>query len=93
MCASYHWLDEKEEVVSFEGLRTLLPAVGIEPGEAALVDMELFLPETDGDYQLEITLVQEFFTWFESIGLKTGRLSVRVSDNSLMWLSENGHFS
>ncbi len=43
VCVSYHWFDRTGGIVEFEGLRTLLPAAGIKPGDFAVVDME-FLP-------------------------------------------------
>jgi hypothetical protein len=83
VCVSYHWRDTSGRMVKIEKLRTLIPIVGIEPGGSAVVDMEFYRPELDGDYLLDITLLQEFYNWFEHIGLKPYRLFCRVKGGDL----------
>lgn len=81
VCASYHWLDTSGEVLSFDGQRTLLPDSGIEPGNSLIMPITIVIPNLeDGDYVLEITMVQEFFNWFENLGFKSSKIHVAISD-------------
>lgn len=61
---SYHWKKPHAEYVVFDGLRTPLRKP-LHPGESRELEIECIAPEVPGDYNLELTLVQEGFFWFE----------------------------
>jgi hypothetical protein len=60
---SYHWLDRKESMVVFDGLRTPLPR-DLGPGESVRLNATVQAPDRRGRYILEVTLVQEGVAWF-----------------------------
>lgn len=80
---SYHWFDQKGQVVVFDGLRTPLPR-DLKPGESVKLNASIRAPEHPGKYTLEVTLVQEAVAWFpEKDGGKL-TLSVRVVEDRAM---------
>jgi len=76
---SYHWLDENDGMVIFDGFRTTLPCKEIPPGNLVQATVMVEVPKEPGDFILELTLVQECVTWFEKRGFMTERLAVKVS--------------
>jgi hypothetical protein len=72
----YHWFDQEGDAVIFDGIRTELPNEGIGPGEKVKLKMRIKVPDCSGTYKLQLTLIQEFFKWFEKIGLDACWLSV-----------------
>jgi cell division protein FtsN len=73
---SYHWLDQKGQVVVFDGLRTPLPR-DLKPGEWVKLNASIRAPQNPRRYALEVTLVQEAVAWFpEKDG---GQLTVPVN--------------
>lgn len=76
---SYHWLDKKGRAVVFEGLRTPLPH-DIGPGESAQLKAAIQVPSRAGNYNLEVTLVQEFVAWFPERDGEKLTLAVIVND-------------
>jgi hypothetical protein len=60
---SYHWLDQRGQVVVFDGLRTALPR-DVKPGESVKLNASIRTPQHPGQYTLEVTLVQESVAWF-----------------------------
>lgn len=75
---SYHWYSSRKKSVVFDGERTELPSEGLGPDASVNVDMHILAPKLPGNYLLEITLVQEYFNWFEKIGFKTHLIDVCV---------------
>lgn len=67
---SYHWLDQDQNIVTFDGERTILGDKGIEPGQALKVNINIKMPEQPGKYKLQLTLVREGLMWFESQGFQ-----------------------
>ncbi|KAA0252448.1 MAG: hypothetical protein EDX89_18495 [Acidobacteria bacterium] len=74
---TYRWLDAGGSVVVPDGARTALPSP-LAPGEAVTVPALLVAPETPGEYELEIDLVQEGVEWFGIRGSRTLRRRVAV---------------
>lgn len=66
VCVSYHWLDDKGEVVEFDGVRSRLPR-DIAPGETIRVVAFVRAPQRAGALRLRWTLVQEGVAWFDGI--------------------------
>jgi FkbM family methyltransferase len=64
--AAYRWLDESGVRLDGEGERVAFPAP-LGPGESVVLDVAVTLPATPGRYQLEVTLVQEAFAWFDDL--------------------------
>jgi hypothetical protein len=77
----YHWFDQKGGRVIFDGIRTELPDERIGPGEIVKLKMRIKMPDSSGTYKLQLTLLQEYFQWFEKIGLETSWLSVDYSED------------
>jgi cell division septation protein DedD len=77
---SYHWLNQKGAPIVFEGLRTPLPQ-DLKPGESVKLNATIQAPAKPGNYNLEVTLVQEQAAWFpEKKGAKLV-LPVTVSED------------
>ena len=60
---SYHILDQKGQVVTFEGLRTVI-AVDVAPAAEVEVALQVKAPDTPGKYQLQPDVLQETVAWF-----------------------------
>jgi hypothetical protein len=62
---SFHWLDEKGNIVVHEGLRSVLnpPLYG---HQRASYPVKIKAPNTAGRYVLRVLPVQETVCWFES---------------------------
>ena len=71
---SYHWLDQKNRAVVFDGLRTPLPH-DLRPGDAVELNAAIQAPERPGRYTLVMTLVQEGVAWFSE---RDGAITVPV---------------
>jgi len=76
---SYHWVDNKERTVVFDGERTHLPC-DLEPNQETTCDVTIKAPSTPGQYVLEIDLVQESVAWFRDKGCETVRVPLTVVD-------------
>jgi hypothetical protein len=80
---SYHWYrveadGQRRQVDAWDGLRTPLPH-DIAPGQTLTADDVCVLaPSEPGSYVLQLTLVHENVTWFESKGAKTVEVPVTV---------------
>jgi cell division protein FtsN len=76
---SYHWLDQKDRPVVFDGLRTPLPH-DLSPGEAVQLNAAIQAPDQPGRYTLEVTLVQEGVAWFPERDGDKIAVPVKVSE-------------
>jgi hypothetical protein len=76
---SYHWLPAQGDTpVVVDGLRTPLPR-DIGPGEAVTINnVTIEAPPAAGTYRLQMTLVHEMVTWFETQDAKTLTVPVKV---------------
>ena len=61
--ASYHWLDSGGDTVVFDGHRTVLPC-DIFSGDCCSFLVNALAPAEPGQYELQITMVQEQVCWF-----------------------------
>ncbi len=61
---SYHWLDLKKNMLTFEGLRTSFPKT-IVPGAQHTVDLRVEAPAQLGRYILQVTMIKNGVDWFE----------------------------
>jgi hypothetical protein len=59
----YHWLDNRGNIVVWDGERTSLP-FDLLPGAVVTLEANVKAPETPGKYQLQFQLVQERVAWF-----------------------------
>jgi hypothetical protein len=64
---SYHWLDERENPIVWDGLRTPLDRVA-EPGSELRQTMAIRAPIPPGPYRLAIDLVEEHRFWLAELG-------------------------
>ncbi|WP_307722587.1 TadE/TadG family type IV pilus assembly protein [Moorella sp. E308F] len=60
---SYHWYDDKGNLVVQDGLRTGLPQT-VQPGGSANLDLKVKAPPQPGKYRLVVDGVQEYCAWF-----------------------------
>jgi hypothetical protein len=74
---AYHWLDERDNPIFWDGERTELPPLA--PGERAKVPMEVKAPIPPGRYHFAFDLVAEHRAWFSELGndLVTQAVDVR----------------
>lgn len=78
VCLSYHWLDNNGNIIIWDGARTNLP-YNLKPKNTPLnIEMTVIAPNIDGNFILEIDLVQEKVAWFKDKGNKTIRIPVKV---------------
>lgn len=61
---SYHWVNEKGEIIIHDGIRTALN-IPILPGRYLDTFINIMTPDKPGKYYLQITMVQENCFWFE----------------------------
>ncbi len=82
---SYHWFDADGTVRLFEGERTPLPSITVEPGKPLLVSMRVVAPATPGHYQLALLCVQKDLIWFDQLGFTPTVLDVPVVTMPKEW--------
>ena len=63
---SYHWLDDRDNPIVWDGIRTAAPSLA--PGEQTRVDVSLRAPIPPGRYRLAFDLVAELRAWFSELG-------------------------
>ncbi len=74
---SYHWLDSDGKVVVWDGERTPLPH-DLQPGQSVLLTAKVRAPDSEANYVLRATMVQEGIAWFEDRGARPVDVQVRV---------------
>jgi hypothetical protein len=63
---SYHWLDDRDNPIVWDGIRTRAPALA--PGGRATVDVRVRAPIPPGRYRLAFDLVAEHRAWLSELG-------------------------
>jgi hypothetical protein len=66
---SFKWFSGGQ-ILPIEGNRTALPKPRVGPNESISQDVVVVAPGTPGNYDLQITLVQEGVAWFNLAGAK-----------------------
>jgi hypothetical protein len=64
---SYHWLDDRDNPIFWDGLRTPLERV-VEPGETLRQTLAIRAPIPPGRYRLAVDLVEELRFWLAELG-------------------------
>ncbi|HZT45904.1 MAG TPA: hypothetical protein VFA24_06955 [Gaiellaceae bacterium] len=77
LLVSYHWLDDLDNPISWDGLRTPLPRLG--PGETTRTALSVICPIPPGRYRLAFDLVLEGRYWLSEIGNELLRVDVDVA--------------
>lgn len=72
-----HWLNERGEMIRRDDGRVMLPK-RVAPGERVNLALEVTVPPAQGDYRIELDLVQEGVAWFQDRGSATVTLPVKV---------------
>jgi SAM-dependent methyltransferase len=72
-----HWLDADGRMVERDEVRRELPH-DVAPGSRVEVMLPVTVPELNGDYLLELDLVQEHVQWFADAGSPTVRIPCTV---------------
>ncbi len=67
MNLAYHWRDELENPIVWDGLRTRLERA-VAPGDQLEADLDVRAPIPPGRYRLALDLVAENFVWFAELG-------------------------
>ena len=66
----YHWINfDTKETVVFDGRRSVLPQLVVNPGEEVTFEMKISSPPSKGKYILQLDLVKEGITWFSYQGV------------------------
>ena len=63
---AYHWLDDRDNPIVWDGERTAAP--GLEPGERGAVEATVRAPIPPGPYRLAFDMVAENRAWFSELG-------------------------
>jgi hypothetical protein len=63
---AYHWLDERDNPIVWDGERTPLPPLS--PGESAVVRADVRGPIPPGRYRFAFDLLSEHRAWFSELG-------------------------
>jgi hypothetical protein len=63
---SYHWLDDRDNPIVWDGIRT--PAPALAPGAQATVAVPVRAPIPPGPYRLAFDLVAEHRAWLSELG-------------------------
>ncbi len=63
---AYHWLDDRDNPIVWDGERTALPLLA--PGERAAVEARVRAPIPPGRYRFTLDLVAEHRAWFSELG-------------------------
>jgi len=74
---SYHWLDDRDNPIVWDGIRT--PAPPLAPGERATVQARVRAPLPPGPYRLAFDLVAENRAWFSELGSGVLAQDLRVA--------------
>lgn len=74
--ASYHWLDDRDNPIVWDGIRTQLPRLA--PGEEATVELTVQAPIPPGRYRLALDVVAEHRAWFSELGSPMLAVDVQV---------------
>jgi len=77
---SYHWLDQNDRIVQFEGQRSELPKT-LKAGDKAEVQARLYTPVKPGQYWLVWDVVQEDVSWFSLKSATYQRQAVEIQAN------------
>jgi len=72
----YHWLDDHDNPIVWDGERTPLPIVA--PGERIAVDALVRCPIPPGRYRFALDLVAEHRAWFSELGSDWAQADVEV---------------
>lgn len=75
---SYHWKRPDGEVVVFDGVRTPIPGRLVPKGASVRASAMVEAPKEEGEFLLELTLVQEHVCWFEDRGFASAVIEVSV---------------
>ncbi len=77
---SYHIYDTSGNLITFDGVRTLLPRDVAGRGDSVVLDAKYKAPSAPGDYTIKWDMVQEAVTWFSDKGVPTLNNPLRVDD-------------
>jgi hypothetical protein len=77
LALSYHWLNESGKMLPYDGWRTIIP-YPIFAGQERNIKMTIIAPPNDGNYIMEMDLVQIGYTWFKDKGGQTTRIPIKV---------------
>lgn len=75
---SYHWKNQDGSYLVYDGIRTELQNVDLEPGKTVNEKIRVLAPNDKGTYQLMLTVVQEGVCWFEDNGFKCASVSIQI---------------
>lgn len=78
---SYHWRDEANRMIEYEGIRSPIDTQVVPPHSWTPAVLTVRAPATPGMYFLELTMLKEGVTWFDDEGdFNTCRVLVLVLD-------------
>lgn len=63
---AYHWLDDRDNPIVWDGIRTTLPP--LEPGMSATIEVPVRAPIPPGPYRLAFDIVAEHRAWLSELG-------------------------
>ncbi len=80
MRLSYHWLDDRDNPIVWDGTRSDVPR--LRPGEQATVEARVRAPMPPGPYRLAFDMVAEQRAWFSELGCPTLSIDLDVIPRS-----------
>jgi hypothetical protein len=74
---AYHWLDDRDNPIVWDGTRTDVPR--LRPGESTVVQASVRGPMPPGPYRLAFDMVAEHRAWFSELGSPMLSLDLEVA--------------
>lgn len=78
LALSYHWINQQDEIVVFDGHRTPLPNRDILAGQSVSTELNVETPSTPGLYRLLVLPVIDNQCWMDAIGFTTSEVILEV---------------
>ena len=75
---SYHWLDENDNIVIWDGNRSYLEENFL-PNENRIIDLNVITPNKSGKYKLMLDIVQENVFWFSEVNYNAEKIYVNIN--------------
>ncbi len=74
----YHWLDDKNDYVIFDGIRTKFDSGALKQKSKITQSMKIEAPNRQGVFQLIVTIVQDGVRWFDGSDFISDSIDIKI---------------